>query len=378
MNPRNNKLPNIMFLCILLAVLAITINSPAAAESNTELTPPKLRASAAVLIEADSGRVLQEKNMHTKRPPASLTKMMTGILAIEFGQGNEIVTVSPAGSGNKVGQDIGLKRHDQLLLADLTKAALLVSANDSTLVIGEHIGGSEEFFINMMNMKARSIGAYNTSFKNTNGYTEPNHYSTAYDMALIARYAIQNPIFARIVLTDETNIKWLNKDKELTLINCNRLQRQYQWITGVKTGTTNAAGKCLVASGEREGTTLVAVVLNSSDRYGEALRMLEYGFSLRQKVIKKGEVVDQITIQDDASNNIEIKALEDVFLFIKEEEQASLETIIIYDQERLAKLPIEAGEIVGTLELCLGEDKIAQVPIAVGTRVEAKKWWQRH
>jgi D-alanyl-D-alanine carboxypeptidase (penicillin-binding protein 5/6) len=267
-----------IFMIGVLLLLSGTIS--VFAEELIEKKPPRVSASSAVLIEASTGRVLYDKNMHKKRAPASLTKMMTGILAIELGKPAEIVTVSSLGAGNKVGQDIGLRRKDQLTLADLTKAALLVSANDSTVAIGEHIGGSEDYFVHLMNMKAKSLGAYNTNFKNTNGYTEPNHYSTAYDMALIARYGLANPAFAAIVRLNEANIKWLNRDRELTLINSNRLQRQYEWITGVKTGTTNAAGKCLAASGERNGRTLITVVLNSGNRYDEALSLLEYGFSL--------------------------------------------------------------------------------------------------
>ncbi|MGF7184190.1 D-alanyl-D-alanine carboxypeptidase (penicillin-binding protein 5/6) [Desulfitispora alkaliphila] len=261
--------------------ISLFLNTQDCAASE-EIVEPKLRASAAILIEADSGEVLFEKNSHKKRSPASLTKMMTAILAIELGDLQSVATVSKNGAGNKVGADISLRAGDQLYLRDLVKAALLVSANDSTVVIAEHVAGSEKRFIQLMNVKAKAIGAHNTSFKNTNGYTAPNHYSTAADLAMIARYGLNNYTFATIAKTDETKIRILNKDRELTLIHSNRLQRSYEWINGIKTGTTASAGKCLAAAGEKDGRQLIAVVLNSSDRYGEALKLLEYGFSLEQ------------------------------------------------------------------------------------------------
>lgn len=287
-----------MFTCWLLSLFLIA--SVALADNQEEhqakeVAPPNIRATTAVLMEANSGRVLFDKKMHVKRAPASLTKMMTSILAVELGKPGEVVSVSPLGAGNKIGQDIGLKRQDQLTLADLTKAALVVSANDAAVVLAEHLGGSEDYFVRLMNMKAKSIGAFNTNFINTNGYTAPNHYSTAYDLALIARYGLNNPVFARIVSLDEAEIKWLNRDKELTLINTNRLLRQYDWITGIKTGTTNAAGQCLVASGEKNGQTLIAVVLNSSNRYGEALSLLEYGFNLEKRIFNQGDEGEKLT-----------------------------------------------------------------------------------
>jgi D-alanyl-D-alanine carboxypeptidase (penicillin-binding protein 5/6) len=347
---------------------------PAFGEEAVERKPPRINASSAVLIEAGTGRVLYNKNMDKKRAPASLTKMMTGILAVEMGKDIEIVNVSSFGASNKAGQDIGLRRNDQLTLADLTKAALLVSANDSTVAIGEHIGGSEDYFIYLMNMKAKSIGVYNTNFKNTNGYTEPNHYSTAYDLALIARYGMANANFASIVGLDEAQIKWLNRDREMTLINSNRLQHQHQWITGVKTGTTNAAGKCLAASGERNGRTLIAVVLNSSNRYGEALSLLEYGFSLEKKIFAQGERLGQLKIARGKPEAAGIVALESLTLFLTQEDKERLEIRIICDDESLSRFPVEKHKPIGKAAVFLAGEQLAQVPVGLDARIIRKLW----
>ncbi len=365
-----NSLLKCMGAAVILGMLIAGI--PSQATANQELEEPKIRATSAVLIDGASGRVLYDKEKDLKRAPASLTKMMTAILAIEMGLPNEIVTVSSHGAGNKVGSDMGLNRGDQLTLRDLTKAALIVSANDAALVIAEHIGGSEEKFLELMNKKARTIGAMNTSFKNTNGYSEPEHYSTAYDMALIARYALNNVGFAAIVNTSETEISWHNRDRTLTLINSNRLQRQHEWITGVKTGTANTAGKCLAASGEIEGQTLIAVVLNSSNRYGEALSLLEYGFSLQKKVVTKGQRLDKVEIKNGEPDQVGIVALEDVFLNIKEEELQSLEINILYHDEELALLPLMRHHPVGVGEVVLAGEIIAKFSVGVDDYVEKK------
>lgn len=361
----------------LLAVgicLLLILNTTGAATAETN--KPSIKASSAILMDAKTGRVLLEKEMHKKRAPASLTKMMTCILAIELGSGDEIVTVSSRGSGNKVGSDIDLRRQDQLTLADLTKAALIVSANDAAIVIGEQIGGSEKHFLDMMNKKAKSMGAVNTNFSNTNGYSDPDHYSTAYDLALIARYSLQNPVFAQIVNTEETEIDWLNKDKKLTLINSNRLQRQYDWITGIKTGTANTAGKCLAVSGEIDDQVLIAIVLNCGDRYGEAQRLLEYGFSLKREVVSVGTVVDQFTLEKAIPDIIQLQALEKVDLLITEEEIKQLEVKIIYDEEKIQQLPLSAGEKIGQGNIYLNEQLLAEFPVGTNQAVKAKKWWE--
>ncbi|MDN5363786.1 MAG: hypothetical protein PWQ91_847 [Eubacteriales bacterium] len=240
---------------------------------------PQITAEAAVLMDADTGRILYARNPHRPLHPASTTKIMTVLLALELAHPEEVVTVSPEAGGDYEGQAIGLRAGDRLLLWDLLQAAMVYSANDSTVAIGEHIAGSEAEFARLMTAKALSLGATNTNFVNSNGYTDPTHLTTAADLALITRYAVNsNSLFCRLAATKEAKIRWLNRNKTVTLANTNRLLHRYSWIKGVKTGSTPMAGNCLVAYACRHGRRLITVVLNSGDRYADTMALLEYGW----------------------------------------------------------------------------------------------------
>jgi D-alanyl-D-alanine carboxypeptidase (penicillin-binding protein 5/6) len=229
-------------------------------------------------MDAETGVVLYSKNHDTSRPPASTTKIMSAILAIECGNLDKIVIVSDnaAATGEA---SLHLQLGEHITLKNLVYGALLKSGNDACVAIAEAIAPSEEEFISMMNLKALTLGAYNTRFYNTNGLPQSGHTTTAYDLALIARYALKNELFSDIVNTKEYTLKWENSTRSMYLKNTNKLLWIYANATGVKTGTTNKAGKCLVASARKEETEIIAVLLNSPDRFGEAKRLLEYGFN---------------------------------------------------------------------------------------------------
>lgn len=248
-----------------------------AAEIKVNAAEIKVNADAAVLMEVETGKVLYEKNAYKRRAPASTTKIMTAILALELGRPEEIVTVSKKAAA--VGEaSIHLDPGEKVTLYELITGALVKSGNDACVAISEQIAGDEMQFVNMMNKKAVSLGALNTHFVNTNGLPNQGHYSCAYDLALMARYSMQNPEFASITRLKETEIHFLEPDVFMNLRNTNKLLWNYPLADGVKTGTTTAAGKCLVASATKNGQKLVAVVLASSDRFGEAQKLLEWGF----------------------------------------------------------------------------------------------------
>lgn len=254
----------LIFLCIFI------IGSPVYASE------PTVHASAAILLDAKTGEILYAKNAYVPRAPASTTKIMTALLAIERGQLDDIVTVSTKAAA--VGEaSLHLSPGDKLTMRDLLHGALLKSGNDACVALAEAICSSEEEFVNLMNLKARVLGAENTNFYNTNGLPHKDHLTTAYDLALMARYAMSNKDFAEIVGKKEYTIQWLEPKRILKIKNTNQLLHSYEWITGVKTGTTNKAGKCLVASGSYQGREMIVVILNSGDRFGEAKRLLEYG-----------------------------------------------------------------------------------------------------
>ncbi len=243
----------------------------------------ELSAAASLLMEADTGAILFSKNARERRPPASTTKIMTALLILEEGQLDDSVLITERSVGVG-GTGLGLKRGQRIILRDLLWALLLRSANDAASAAAAHVGGTEERFVARMNAKASSIGMEGTHFTNPHGLDDPEHYSTAYDLALLARRALRNPTFARMVRTREA---WLSIQtgpngrvvKRNLLRTHNRLLEQFFGADGIKTGFTERAGRCLVASASRGEHQLIAVLLNDAYRWTDAATLLEYGFA---------------------------------------------------------------------------------------------------
>jgi D-alanyl-D-alanine carboxypeptidase (penicillin-binding protein 5/6) len=236
--------------------------------------PPALNAMAAVLIEESSGRVLYSKNATKKRSIASTTKIMTALVALENGELENVVTVSKR-AASIGGSTIGLRTGDKYTLKEMLHALLMISANDAAIAIAEHVGGTVENFAAMMNKRAVSLGAVNSNFVTPHGLDRENQYSTAYDVALITREALKNPVFAKIVSTTSSSIPGHN------LYNTNELLGSYRGVDGVKTGYTGKAGRCLVTTAKRDGMRLISVVLGSPTRNARAeasRKLLDYGF----------------------------------------------------------------------------------------------------
>lgn len=247
---------------------------------NVEAKAPTIGARAAVLIDVETGKVIYEKNAYNRLPPASTTKVLTAILALEKGNLNKVINVSSKASS--VGESsLGLSKGDKLTLFELIHGALIKSANDACVAIAEEIAPSEEEFLGMMNLKAKILGAEDTTFLNTNGLPQEGHLTTAYDLAIIARYALKNPLFADIIKKKFYTVIWQDRIRTRRIKNTNLLLWTYSKAIGVKTGTTDKAGKCLISAAKDHETELIAVVLNSPDRFNEARALLEYGFQTK-------------------------------------------------------------------------------------------------
>lgn len=244
---------------------------------------PDIASSYYCLMDADSGQVLLMKNADSPRPVASTTKIMTAILAMEYCDPGEIAQVSPH-ADQTAEYTIGLRSGQKLSVNELLKAALIKSANDAAVVLAEHVSGDEALFGHLMTVKAFSMGAFHTRYVNASGLPAHEAYSTAYDLALISRYAMCNKAFRDIVGTNRADFKHPGYSQPYIINNTNRLLSTYPGANGVKTGTTDAAGKCLVGSARRQGRELIAVVLRSSDRAGDCSRLLDYGFKSMQRV----------------------------------------------------------------------------------------------
>lgn len=256
--------------------LIMSIAMPAQAE-----VVPAVTAEAAVVMDLDSGKVLYGKNEHERRPPASLTKVMTGYLAVKQSNLQQTVTVSEiaAATGES---SLNLKANDQLTFENLLYGALLKSANDACVALAEQMAGSEAAFVQNMNIQACLLGCSDTNFCNSNGLPAENHYSSAYDLALMARAAMQNEMFSSIVKQQQYRVRWVD-GRQLVVRNTNRLLREYPGAIGVKTGTTNEAGQCLIAVAEKEGNRIIVVVLKSKNRFFDAVALLDYGLSSERK-----------------------------------------------------------------------------------------------
>ncbi len=241
-------------------------------------TVPEITAEAAVMLDLDTGEVLYGKQEHERRPPASLTKVMTGYLAVRGDtSAQQYVTVSEKAA--ETGESsLNLKTGDVLTFEHLLYGALLKSANDACVAIAEYMAGSENTFVDNMNLQACLLGCANTHFENTNGLPAENHYSSAYDLALMTRAAMQEPEFARIVQTQKHTVQWQD-GRKLLVHNTNRLLREYPGAIGVKTGTTNEAGQCLIAVAEKAGNRVVVVVLKSRNRFYDATVLLDYALA---------------------------------------------------------------------------------------------------
>ena len=230
-------------------------------------------------MDLDTGQVLYGKGEHERRPPASLTKVMTGYLAGKQFQAQQWITVSETAASTGE-SSLNLKTGDVLTFDALLHGALMKSANDACVALAEYMAGTEKNFVQNMNLQACLLGCKDTNFCNSNGLPAEGHYSSAYDLALMTRAAMQNETFAAIVQKQQYMVHWQD-GRQLLVRNTNRLLREYPGAIGVKTGTTNEAGQCLIAVAEKAGKRVIVVVLKSKNRFYDAVALLDYGLSMQ-------------------------------------------------------------------------------------------------
>jgi D-alanyl-D-alanine carboxypeptidase (penicillin-binding protein 5/6) len=250
------------------------------------LTSPKTNAVAAILMDAKTGSILYAKNSDHIQAPASTTKIMTAILALENTSLDKIVEVCPAATARE-GSSMYLTPKEHKTMRELLYGLLLVSGNDAATAVAVAVSGTETSFVQLMNRKAKLLGMHNTHFQNASGLPAYNHYSTAYDLAILTRYAMKNGNFAKIVSTKVKEVEGAKPGQIRTLINHNKLLWRYQYTTGVKTGYTINAGGCLVSTASQNGNSLISVVLKSSYIYEDSQKLLNYGFN---KTLRKTDI----------------------------------------------------------------------------------------
>ena len=328
---------------------------------------PNITADYAILIEAATGRVIYEKNADEKAYPASTTKMLTCVLAIEKGDLDKTLSVSQRAAWTE-DPYVGFQQGDMLKERDLLKALMMVSDNSSAVVLAEGIGGSVEGFAKMMNDKAKEIGLTNSHFVTPNGLPDDDHYSTARDMAKIAAYGWHNEKFREFSGTEMDTIEWVSPvNKRMVVKNSNKLLGTMPGVNGIKTGWTNAAGGCLAASAKRDGVQLIALVLHSDDvntRFTEAGKLLEYGFSKvkKMKSMDKSRTERTVLVSHGEGFKVTAHPQEDVKFPLLQGDSEKDYTIKI-SGSGVVEAPIEKGQRVGQATVYYKGKKLNSIPM---------------
>lgn len=326
-------------------------------------------AKAFVLIDPISGRVLLEKNSQEKRAMASTTKIMTAIIALEKGNLNSQIKVSPR-AASIGGSSFYLKSGETLTLENMLYGLLLPSGNDAAVAIAEHIGGTEETFVQMMNQKALELGALNTHFTNPHGLDDYKHYTTAKDLAVIAKYAWQHTKFRKIVQTKTKEIK--DGDYTRQIFSTNRLLWQFDGADGIKTGCTGNAGKCLVATAYRNGFRLISIVLGSLDHFEDSQKILDYGFNNYRltPIIEKNNHYTTIDVENGVFKKVNLITKDSIILPVNENDNISFELIV----PKKIKAPVFKGEQIGQLQIYINNDLVSSTYLVVASDVRLKKY----
>ena len=333
---------------------------------------------AAVVIDADSGQVLFERNAHAHRAPASTTKIMTSLLAVESGKLDEYVTISRRAA--QVGEaSIYLKEGERLKLRELLYGVLLSSGNDASTAVAEFLGGGDEGkFVDMMNKRAQELGLKDTHFSNPHGLPAENHYSSAYDLAMLLRTAEKLPDWNGIAETKVKRIPFQGKIDGRTLKSHNKMLWLYPYALGGKTGYTVAAGRCFVGSARKNGRMAVEAALNSQDLWVDTQSLMAYGLDNFENVVvaKKGEVVGTIPIQSGYNRVVEVIAPRDVTVCLPKgsSDKSNLQQVWQLPDELTA--PIDENQPVGQLIVRQGERVLQTVPLvaAQAVPVAASPW----
>ena len=342
--------------CAGLAVFLWMVGCPRAAYA-----APSLSARAAVLMEASTGQVLMESAAHERLPMASTTKIMTALVALEHADLSQPVQISEKAVGVE-GSSVYLKAGEILTMEQLLCALMLESANDAAAAIAIEIAGDIESFADLMNETAQRIGLTDTHFTNPHGLDNAEHYSSAYDLAMLARYALQNPDFARIVSTYKTNIPLGGDEGIRVLINHNKMLKYYDGAIGVKTGYTKRCGRCLVSAATRDGVTMIAVTLSAPDDWRDHTAMLDYGFSLYEcaELAQPGQIRCALSCLGSTTESVSASNRDGVSLILPREHG---EITHVIEANRYLCAPVKPGDTVGEIVFFCDGTEIARTPL---------------
>lgn len=352
-----------LFTGVAAALLAASLVFPCGAVS----------AKSAILLDGVSGRVLYEKQADTQSLIASTTKIMTALVVCEQVNVLDRVRIPEQAVGIE-GSSMYLKSGEVLTVQDLLYGLMLHSGNDAAVALAIYCGGTVEGFAELMNDKAYRLGMHDTHFVNPNGLDAPGHYSTARDMAVLAAYAMENPIFAQIVSTKAVKIG------ERYLRNHNKLLWLLEGADGVKTGFTKAAGRILVSSCTRQGRRLIAVTMNDRNDWNDHQNLIETGFAnySQRQILQEGDRVGTVKILSGQAECVELIANADFSYALASDEEVE----ILLPEPGFAYAPVVQGQSAGEAHICLNGKSIGVIPLVYGKTVEQEtqkqiSWWEK-
>lgn len=353
----------------ILILLLLLISIPLVKAEETEDLAPN--AKSAIMIEASTGEILFQKNKDEKLAPASMTKMMSMLLIMEEIENgnlkwNEMITTSEKAS-SMGGSQIFLKVGEKMTVEDLLKGVAIASGNDAVVALAERVSGSEEQFVKRMNIRAKDLGLKNTNFINATGLTADNHYSSAYDMSLIAKELVKHEKILEFTSTYED---YLRKDTKspFWLVNTNRLVRFKEGVDGLKTGFTDEAGYCLTATMKKDNMCLITVVMkeeNTSKRSADTTKMLDYGFNIYmvQTILDEKTTIEKKKVELGKIITIEIVPKENITILNKKSDDQKNITYKTNINKIIA--PVKKGDKVGTIDIIEDNNIISTIDATV-------------
>lgn len=372
------------FTSILAAVIAFTVVSPAAFANDDHITVNSLanNASSAILIERDTGSVLFDKNADEKLPPASMTKIMTMILVMEalhkgkINMKDKVRTSEYAASMG--GSQIFLEAGEEMTVEEMLKGVALASGNDASVALGEHIAGTNDAFVKQMNEKAEQLGLKNTNFENATGLPGKEHYSTARDMALMAKELLKYEQITKYTGKYEDYLRE-NTEKKFWLVNTNKLVKFYPGVDGLKTGYTHEAKYCLTATAKKNDMRVIAVVMGApttKERNAQVTQMLDYAFANyeTQKLYERQQMIDEVEVHKGVSKTVQMATSEPISILMKKgEKKLKLKTEIKIKKN--INMPIEKGDRLGTLVVKNNGKTVTESPLVASENVQSANWW---
>ena len=335
---------------------------------------PNMTATSAIVIEAKTGHIIYQREANRRMFPASTTKMMTLITALENNKLDEIVTVGKNAAGAE-GSTLWLIEGEKIPLGEMLSGMMMISGNDAAIAIAEHVDGSVSKFAAHMTKRAKELGAVNTNFTNANGLPDPNHYTTAYDLAIMAAHGYTLNNFEDIVSSKEKIFSWVHDDTHL-LRNENQMLWLYQGGNGVKTGYTDAAGRCLISASNRNGIQLIAVVLDSLYMWNDSIELLDYGFSKveNKALIKPNETIDTVPVLSGRKHTMKVKTTDEVVMPVFTDDKDAYE--LNCEMPSFLKAPIKKGDTVGKVKVLCDGKEVGESKIIATDDVEQKSFFK--